>query len=267
MTIREHYLLNLRRRTDRLNAWLGWQHAQLFNFKNLTIVEALDGIEYATVGEVAAAGVELGWLEFAPLTACEHTDTKLRCLLAGAIGGLQILKSIAEDKKGWYCFWEDDCVLTVDFIDFLKTKPPKNAKVLQVAKNHRYLIPDAKDSRLTKDGKFFRGARYLNLDNEYYDGWCFSQCFAVTPSGAQLLIDTYISEIAVMSDYLSENAAFDSEGPGFYFERLLMKNPDLPQTYTTIEPVTRLLWINAPDIFSENAAVDATWRAVSLSNV
>ena len=53
MKIQQHYLMNLKRRPDRLYAWLGAQRQMRFNFQKLTVFEAIDGTPFASIGEMA----------------------------------------------------------------------------------------------------------------------------------------------------------------------------------------------------------------------
>ena len=52
MEIQEHYVLNLKRRPEKLYAWIGAQWQMGFDFEKLTVFEAFDARQYKNLGDM-----------------------------------------------------------------------------------------------------------------------------------------------------------------------------------------------------------------------
>ena len=93
MNIEQHYLLNLKRRPERLFTWLGAQDQMGFDFSKLTVFEAVDGKSFSNAKEITDYGSHIG---FSYLADRDNDDPNIT---ARGIVGRNAL-SIGYAKKG-----------------------------------------------------------------------------------------------------------------------------------------------------------------------
>lgn len=135
MNIQQHYLINLKRRPERLFAWLGAQHQMDFDFEKLTVVEAHDGAEYQTVGSLFDPVRDYFFqrgMDYRGNVSNENTDRvkiSLRCLL---ITRLIIFLHLEEliNSDNYFMMWEDDVYLSYPYKDLIDVQLPTDATMI-----------------------------------------------------------------------------------------------------------------------------------------
>ena len=135
MNIQQHYLINLKRRPERLFGWLGAQHQMDFDFEKLTVVEAHDGAEYQTVGSLFMPVRDYFFqrgIDYRGSVKSESTDRLkigLRCLL---ITRLIIFLHLEEriNSDDYFMMWEDDVYLNYPYKDLIDVQLPADATMI-----------------------------------------------------------------------------------------------------------------------------------------
>jgi len=254
--IDRHYVLNLKKRSLRLGAWLGSNIA--FGFpvdrETLTIVSGIDASRYGAFEDIVDDGIDSDIKELEILKDLSGPiNFRYKGLLAATIAQVRILKRIEKGSKAntWSVVWEDDCILNGRYeAHFPNMTVPEDACILQIAKNHHYR-ENPEDPYLSENPNFYKGLRYPNHDDAHYS-MCFSQCYAVNPKGASMLLQLWADTLPTVVERLK----MEPETPHhpLYFEHLAAENPDMSHSYTYRPPITRILWIkgHAADVFIEN---------------
>ena len=174
--IKNHYLINLKHREDRLWAWIGGMHRHDFDLDKLTVVEAINGNSLA----------EQEFKDLASFIDSEHSDL-WRSAPVSLIGNSAlllterlILKRVAEEDEDNFSFiWEDDMVLRENYsvLEEAVSHAPVDSDVLLFARNIVRKRPTHPKS------PFFIGI----VGNRG------PQCMAFTPKGAEKLLKLTVS--------------------------------------------------------------------------
>ena len=180
----KHYVINLKRRPDKLWAWIGAMNCYGFPFQNLTIFEAIDAKEFASIDTLVEFAAKIRLEGYAKLYK-KIVDGKLpilksqhfKNLIALNLGITVLLKGIEkQDDKDWHVIWLDDVVLDIVYTKFkeLLTNSPENAAAIAFNKIHK---PDLEI--LVHSSLLFYHGPYNKFDH----------CFAVTSAGAGKIIN------------------------------------------------------------------------------
>ena len=147
MNIQQHYLLNLKRRPERLYAWIGSMDAMAFDFERLTVFEAFDATNYRSIGEMlkeTGKYFEKNGLDYRQEYNHIASDNKpyMNGLIANMISKLLMLLDIekAEDPSVWFMLWEDDVVLKKHYQDLIAVQPPEGATMFAFHANQAFAV-------------------------------------------------------------------------------------------------------------------------------
>lgn len=198
MDVDQHYLVNLKRRPERLFSWLGSMWSQDFPMDRLTVVEAIDAAEFPTVEALAELAISEGFDYFDRVSDGVHyyhenisednQDFRARVLLAIVLSQLVTLKHIAEQGEHWSFMYEDDTVFRVPYLYVECLTPPPDADILTF---HWGYSPDPKHVEIWKNRQYVPG------DPNFFVGCIgklFINCVAVTPVGAKKLLDIHVEK-------------------------------------------------------------------------
>lgn len=191
----KHYVINLKRRLDRLYAWIGAMDRHQFDFSTLTILEAIDASEFTDTRSYLEYIVSIGFSRYQRhLKGNIELDYRTRacCSLKLAIDFI-LNKIAAEAEKSWSVLWLDDVVLNVDYSFFEQAilTAPSDAEVILFAKGIMS-EPVAHETL-----PFYKGV--VGNRGNY--------CMAVTPDGAKKLLS--ISATDFWNSY--ENLMFETD--------------------------------------------------------
>lgn len=242
MKIKQHYLLNLKRRPERLYAWLGYQQAMGFDLPKLTVFEAVDGRSFEIQSDIANFAHRLNLQMFEHARNNQDTSLKGRGLLAETVSTALILTEIAKSKSDEYTvIWEDDAVLKIPYVDFVNINLPPDANIIAFDKFR---------SKSPHDQHLWDNREKKIHNKNFYNGIVgpgFLRCYAVNAQGA-----TQILSLPAKGNY----------------DGVMMNNCDIPHLYTYIPNIIRITWISgiASDTFSNLHAIQE-WKVMSLKLV
>lgn len=248
MNIEQHYLLNLKRRPERLFTWLGAQDQMGFDFSKLTVFEAVDGKSFRNAKEITDYGSRIGNLSYLADRNNNDPNITARGIVAGTLSALVMLKKIAESGSDKYTvIWEDDAVLTIPYRAFALLSLPRNANIATFGSMFAWSNPEdcieaRKNAEIHKRLPFYHGVV----------GAGFLRCYAVNSEGAEQLLELH-------REKWSEH---------FSYEGLMLLNSRLPSLYTYIPEIIRLTCISGitSDIFLEiNEHVP--WKRMSIKEI
>ena len=248
MPIKQHYLLNLKRRPQRLYTWIGAQDQMGFDFSKLTIFEAINGKAFATVGEMAESLSYIG---------CDLIDRQINndndsMIYKGLYGGLfsaivMLLQIEAASTDEYTVIWEDDAVLTEPYDVIRNIHIPEDANIITFGKGF-----DEHATHLVE--KWDQREEYLHESNIFYHGimGCgFTRCYAVNSEGANQLLDLHRRE------------------PTSCYEGALMAHPDQPHLYTYAPDIVRLIHSSGfvSDIFPDERNRKVLFKRTSVKKI
>ena len=180
----QHYVINLKRRPERLFTWVGVQDQMGFVFEDITVFEAVDGKAFRNKRAIAEYAVELGFDYWEPLLKGKKNIGHLadRGLTAGALSSLCLLREIADkDGSDYTVLWEDDCVLTVPYTALKTIAVPRDADIVVFGKmfanaqmEEATALWNSREDRLVEGIPFYHGCV----------GAGFLRCYAVNAEGA-----------------------------------------------------------------------------------
>ena len=226
MKIQQHYLMNLKRRPDRLHAWLGAQRQMRFNFGKLTVFEAIDGTSFASTGEMAVFASEIlskyGFDYF--LNHRNIKNVEQRNFWGNIIGKLYLLGHILSEHDGYAMLWEDDIVLQRPYNELISAEIPDDANIIA------FHYPAKKPKN-----RVIQETRHAELD--YYRG-CVSrganQALCLNAKGAETILELYKSNASTL------------ELEGFF-----LANPSIQGMYTSMKNFAHFCHVTNPfsDVF------------------
>ena len=249
MKIEQHYLLNLKRRPERLFTWVGAQDQMDFDFSKLTVFEAIDGKNFANTREIAVYAAQLGF-KYLLDRVNEDEDIASRGILARNVSALVMLKQIAESESdGYTVTWEDDVILKIPYDAFKRLSVPKDANI--VVFDGQFAMDDPERHLKVSD------AANIHKRLPFYQGiigYGFLRCYAVNSNGAEQLLKLHREK---------EKMCFDG---------LLKQNYNvLPHLYTYIPRIMSLSYVSGvySDIFVENRITDTgvAWKTASVETL
>lgn len=247
MHIEKHFLLNLKRRPERLYAWLGAQDQMKFDFKKLTVFQAIDGKAFKNSQAITEYGADMG-LGYLPERHNFDPNLASRGIVAGTVSALVMLKNVSESGSDRYTvFWEDDAVLRIPYKAFAGLSVPRDANIVVFDHHFAHTSPDvsiqAEDtSKIHARLPFYQGVV----------GAGFLRCYAVNAEGAEQLL-------ALHREKWDEH---------FAMEGLVVRNSNLPNLYTYIPKIIRLTGISGvtSDIFTDKNK-PVKWKTTSAEDL
>lgn len=164
----EHYVINLKRRPDRLYFWFGCQRALgLYAVKH----EKSDLVHVCYA--IDQSDVDL-------MESCYEHFSRWGGYTALRIGMDIIFEHIANREEGWYCVWIDDHILSVPYDEFMRffSKLETSPDILAVT-CHSAGRDRVKNKIKHPDFELYKGFLPIKSD-------C---CLVLKPAGAKLLLE------------------------------------------------------------------------------
>ena len=184
MEIQQHYLLNLKRRPERLYGWAGAQYQRGFDFEKLTVLEVIDGSKYKTLKHL--------FERFYDYFYQNGIDYKKECLeqneipvkqgkrgiRASMLTKLVLFLHLEKEAKPEHFFmiWEDDIILRQPYNDWIAVECPEDATMIAF---HTPISMDHLEKHLTLP---FRYGAAIHKSN---------QAFVFNKEGLLTILDLY----------------------------------------------------------------------------
>ena len=215
----KHYVINLKKRPERLDFWRGYMAAFDFPIGNdhTRVIEAVDKDDFQNHAELFAYARELGFdWEYTPHPVWERLSTGYTALrLTHDI----LLREIAYLPEGEYhCIWLDDQVLNMDYENFESYVGQfKSDPAVQVVSMHLEPFVDLDETEKTPVNKRWLDRNlYRHPSLPLYRGCVgtmYNTCMVVTSAGGARLLEagslhagaTYIYVACQMFTETSEN--------------------------------------------------------------
>ena len=210
MNISQHYVINLKRRPEKLYGWLGAQSQMGFDFSKLTVVEAFDAAAWHTWGDFFTeffAYFHENGIDYSGLLASRKNNTHAH--YGHTFLGMTRLAIFLETEKhendtDYFMMWEDDMCLKVPYEDLLACDLPGDATMVG--------LHDHYGDSLRHPSKEFR----VNPK-----GLRVPQAFLFNKKGASTILDFYRETKDILD-----------------LEHLIEKRPDLPGMYISVKNYT-----------------------------
>lgn len=215
MNISQHYVINLKRRPERLYAWLGAQSQMGFDFSKLTVVEAFDAAAWHTWGDFFTeffVYFHENGIDYSGLLGSRKNNTHAH--YGHTFLGMTRLAIFLETEKhendtDYFMMWEDDMCLKVPYEDLLACDLPSDATMVG--------LHDHYGDSLRHPSKEFRvNPKALRVP----------QAFLFNKKGASTILDYYRETGDVLD-----------------LEHLISKRPDLPGLYTSVKNYTHPVFL------------------------
>ena len=232
MEVKQHYLINLKRRPERLYAWLGGQAQRGFDFEKLTVVEAYDGTGFnsqrAVFEPVSDFLLERG-LDYT--TGFSPVEPKIdRRGIAGLlITTLCILLHQEErihtlNADDYFLLWEDDVYLNCPYRALIDVQLPEDATMIAL-----FTPPNLDHLKKHLTLPFRHGAKGVKPQ----------RIFAFNKEGLT----------QILNGYRKERIEYD-------LELFFLRHPDLPGFYSSEKTYGKFVWFEG--LYSDIAP----WKTV-----
>lgn len=180
--IKQHFLVSLKRTPNRLWTWVGAQYVRRFPLDRTVLVEGVDFLNYASIGE-CCEHLRLCGLTLADkaLSREKFCSEPIHPAFAVFASKWLILQRITTLPDAWYGVWSDDAFLQTPYLTFEKN--------VATARGYEILVPLA-DAHPEHASLWVH--RELDAENPlFYKGFINygETMFVVRPSGAQQLLD------------------------------------------------------------------------------
>ena len=186
MKIEQHYCLNLKRRPERLYAWLGCQWRARFDFSKLTIFDAFDAQPFEHIGAMLLDVKDIfmqNGLDYRKAFMNRNGSFDSKGLIGNMISKLLMLIEIEKHPSDdYFMLWEDDIVLNRErnYQELISTELPSDATLI------------AFHSREKDKGKLHGLPKHPTLPfRKGTHGIKANQALMLTKQGAKTILDIY----------------------------------------------------------------------------
>ena len=158
----KHYVINLKRRPDKLWAWIGAMDRHNFPLNSLTVVEAIDAKSFPTLQNLFEYAIEMGFNDYKKiLERMKREDLSFGKYVDAVISlklsiSLILLHISNQDEHDWSTIWLDDILLIEHYGEFQKMLQlaPKETKAIFPAKSKGW---ENRNITIHKGGNFYNG--------------------------------------------------------------------------------------------------------------
>ena len=221
MEIQEHYVLNLKRRPERLYTWLGCQWHAGFDFSKLTVFQAFDASEYPHIGAMLLDVKDIflqNGLDYRKGFMNRLSSVEGKGLVGNMISKLLMLIEIEKHPSdAYFMLWEDDIVFHRErtYQELISTELPSDAEMIAFhsrEKDKERLHELPKHPTLP----FWKGTHGIKAN----------QALMLTKRGAKMILDIYRQDTPLLE-----------------LEFFIDRYRDLPMLYTSDKNFADIVYI------------------------
>lgn len=225
MEIQEHYALNLKRRPEKLYAWIGAQWQMGFDFEKLTVFEAFDARQYKDLGDMLKKVGDYFFanqLNYTKSYGIMQDEYGAMGYIGNMISKLVMLLEVEkqEETSTWFMLWEDDVVLQRQYQALIDIQIPDDAALIAFHSPERFA--DYTQIERHQSLPFVRGTPVIKAN----------QALAVNKQGASAILNIY-----------------RDQKPLYELEQFFQRHQNIRGAYTSTENFAHL--IHMRDFYSD----------------